>query len=112
MNFCEYHFVVQAFELGEEVVNQCECGLVLLQIELPVVVVFSPVSTDTGILRDVQSYKTGLETVFEENPFLFLCPCDVVCESVDLDGLTVRYSREKVKESPDWSYHRLKLGQT
>jgi len=45
VDFCEYHFVVQAFELSEEIVDKCECRLVLLQIKLPTIHVISPVIT-------------------------------------------------------------------
>ena len=34
MDFCKNHFVVEAFEFGEERVDECECGFVLEGVEL------------------------------------------------------------------------------
>jgi hypothetical protein len=78
MNLRQDHLVVEAFELGEERVNERECRPVRARIEL-------------------KANQARLERLLEEDSLLSLRPRNVVLQDCDLSLLAVRYWVEIVE---------------
>lgn len=52
--------------------------------------------------RHEQAHEPSFQRMFEENPLLALCPCDIIREGVDLDLPAIVDGCKEIEEGADF----------